>query len=130
MLAVVFGVTLSLQHSTWSPALPYVDPVLVLLVVVATIKAPIDVIKRGLFQLLLASPEPELKALCLEKINPILSQLNFSRVNFETFRQERELEGRPLPHNVNDSGLRPALRCLTWTLNMEESYEEPVVCYD
>lgn len=97
MLAVVFGVTLSLQHSTWSPALPYVDPVLVLLVVVATIKAPIDVIKRGLFQLLLASPEPELKALCLEKINPILSQLNFSRVNFETFRQERELEGRPLP---------------------------------
>ena len=81
MLAFTFGFTFVLQDTKWHFVVPYIDPLLVLGLVASTIKLPLDVIKRGLFQLLLASPDADLRDNCKKKINDVLSRPEIDHVN-------------------------------------------------
>lgn len=80
-VAVAFIVAFVLQDTPWSAVAVYVDPVLVLLLVLGIMKFPIDIVRHGVFQLLLAAPDPELQAKCSAQLDTVLHRPAYKRVS-------------------------------------------------
>lgn len=80
-VAAAFIVAFVLQDTPWSAVAVYVDPVLVLLLVLGIMKFPIDIVRHGVFQLLLAVPDPELQAKCSAQLDTVLHRPSYKRVS-------------------------------------------------
>lgn len=71
-VALTFVIAFFLQNTAWSHFVPYVDPVLVCLLVLAVIKLPFQTIWDSVKQLLFASPESQLEQECRKRIQSLL----------------------------------------------------------
>lgn len=80
VVAATFMVASVLKNTRWSGIVVYVDPVLVLLLVLGVMKFPLDIVRRGVFQLLLAAPNPELQAECSAQLAIALGSPGYKRV--------------------------------------------------
>lgn len=79
-VAVTFVFSFFLQSTRWSGVLAFVDPVLVLVLVLGILKIPVDIIRAGVAQLLLAAPNRELQDHCAARLNQAFDATNTERV--------------------------------------------------
>lgn len=92
-VALTFVVTLLLQDTAWNIYLPYVDPLLVSLLVLIIIPLPLRTVFEGVNQLLGVAPESELD----REIRKTISQVSRSQKHpIDRFHLQMMVQGRVL----------------------------------
>lgn len=92
-VALTFVVTMLLQDTTWTVYLPYVDPLLVSLLVLVIIPLPLRTVFEGVNQLLGVAPESELD----REIRKTISQVaRLQKHPIDRFHLQMMVQGRVL----------------------------------
>jgi len=78
-VAVGFGAAYLLSRTEYSWIVPYIDPVMVVILVLVMIRLPLSALKEGIGDLLLGAPAGEMQAMIKEKISAILSGFPMKR---------------------------------------------------
>ncbi len=91
LVAVTFGLALLLEGTQLDFLVPFVDPALVLFLVVAIAKMPLDIIRKGLGELLLGAPEAELSQKCLASLRVELAAIEHEDVRIRMSKMGRLL---------------------------------------
>jgi len=90
-IGVAFGVTMLIQSTPFGWIDRYVDQILVIIFSILFIKDPILLMKNGLKELLLASPERAFAAPFEEKILPLKDQLGANNLALEILKTGRRM---------------------------------------
>ena len=75
VVAAAFGGAVLLNSSRWSHWVPYVDPLLVVVLVLAILPIPFGIAKKGLGEMLGAAPSPKVQAQIRTQAEPVLREL-------------------------------------------------------
>jgi len=78
-VAVGFGAAYFLSRTEYSWIVPYVDPVMVVILVLVMIRLPLSALKEGIGDLLLGAPPGELQVEIKEKVSEALSEFPMER---------------------------------------------------
>ena len=78
-IALTFVVSYFLKFTKWRDFVPYIDPVLVCIIVVSLINVPILTIREGISQLLGSSPDPKLEQATRERIAELVGEYSFEQ---------------------------------------------------
>jgi cation diffusion facilitator family transporter len=89
VVTAAFGLTLALQRSPWSAGVPYVDPGLVIVLVLAVVWTPMRVVVDGLADLLLAAPRREEQDVVRRRCREVLGRHPVARSHFRMLRVGR-----------------------------------------
>jgi len=77
-VGLVFAVVIVLRGSKWQHLVPYVDPVLVVVMVCVTLGVPWKMVRSGIGELLHVAPDPELQQRVRAQVRPALEGLEIS----------------------------------------------------
>jgi cation diffusion facilitator family transporter len=78
-VAVGFGAAYLLSRTEYSWIVPYIDPVMVVILVLVMIRLPLSAMKEGIGDLLLGAPPGEMQAGIKEKVSAVLSGFPMER---------------------------------------------------
>ena len=78
-VGAAFVVALVAQGTRWEPIVPYVDPVLVVIMVLAMIWVPVRVVFDSVGELLMIAPEPDVQKDVDERLRAAAAELGFER---------------------------------------------------
>lgn len=90
-VALAFVAAGLLSASRWSHLVPYVDPVLVIALVLVMIGMPLGIIRQGLGELLLAAPDEETQADVRARIDRVAARAELGDVHLRMIRAGRSL---------------------------------------
>ncbi|WP_281560533.1 cation transporter [Thalassomonas sp. RHCl1] len=90
-IAVTFLFAYFIQSSKWNFIVPYIDPAIVILLVLLVIKIPFEIITDSFNQLLGAAPQPELEQQLKTELTTVLAEHNL-----KVFDTQMMLSGRLL----------------------------------
>ncbi|MEM9152986.1 MAG: cation diffusion facilitator family transporter [Cyanobacteria bacterium P01_F01_bin.3] len=107
-VAVAFGLILILQQTAWSGLIPYADPALVLLLVMAVLPLPLQTVVKNGSQMMGRAPDEAQR----DQVNEIVA-LALNAVPHESYHVRQNTMGRPLYVQVY----------LCVSLAQEESYQ-------
>ena len=89
VVALAFGIAMALERSAWSHVVPFVDPGLVAVMVLALVAAPARTVWGGLAELLYAAPVRSEQAEVRERFDELLGDFPRRRVNLRMVRVGR-----------------------------------------
>lgn len=78
-VGIAFVVAIAVQGTRWESIVPYVDPVLVVFMVLAMIAVPLRVVRDSVGELLMIAPEPVLQKEVDDKLQTVCGELGFDR---------------------------------------------------
>jgi cation diffusion facilitator family transporter len=78
-VAVGFGAAYLLSRTEYSWIVPYIDPVMVIILILVMIRLPLSALKEGIGDLLLGAPPGEMQSQIKEKVSTALSEFPVER---------------------------------------------------
>lgn len=78
-VGIAFVVAIAVQGTRWESVVPYVDPVLVVIMVLAMIAVPVKVVLDSIGELLMIAPEPGVQKDVDERLRAAAGELGFDR---------------------------------------------------
>jgi predicted Co/Zn/Cd cation transporter (cation efflux family) len=85
-VGLVFGVVFLLRASRWQHFVPYVDPVLVVVMVAATLGVPWRMVRQGIGELLIVAPDETLQQEVRKRIRGIIDDQGFEHAYLRTVK--------------------------------------------
>lgn len=89
VVTAAFALTLLLQRSPWSDLVPYVDPGLVIVLILAVVLTPARIVRDGLADLLLLAPGREEQQTVKRRFEEIVAPYSFTRTHLRMMRVGR-----------------------------------------
>jgi cation diffusion facilitator family transporter len=90
-VAVGFGAAYLLSRTKYSWIVPYIDPVMVVILVLVMIRLPLSAMKEGIGDLLLGAPPGEMQAGIKEKVSSVLSGFPMERYSVRMVKVGRHI---------------------------------------
>jgi cation diffusion facilitator family transporter len=78
-----------IQKTRWSHLLPYVDPALVAVLIVAVVREPVRIVRDGLGELLYISPPPEVQHEVRQRFDELVADYGFQRTHLRMVKVGR-----------------------------------------
>jgi predicted Co/Zn/Cd cation transporter (cation efflux family) len=78
-----------LERTAFAPWVNYLDPTIVVILVIFTISVPIRIVRENLWQVLLGAPSKELQAQLSSKLDGVLDRHGFKQYNLRMARAGR-----------------------------------------
>jgi predicted Co/Zn/Cd cation transporter (cation efflux family) len=88
---LAFSLSIPLKHSQYSHFIPYIDPVITIIIILLIMIEPFKLIRSGVLDLLLAAPPPSKLAAMELKLGPIGISYGFKRIDIFASKAGRVL---------------------------------------
>lgn len=90
-VAIGFGAAYLLTRTEYSWIVPYIDPVMVVVLVLVMIRLPLSALKEGIGDLLLGAPSGEMQAEIKEKVSAVLAGFSMKRYSVRMVKVGRHI---------------------------------------
>ena len=88
---VAFSLALPLEHSSYSGWIPYIDPILTIVIVLCLVSEPIKLVRSGLLDILRAAPPASILSRLQKTVDPLISEHGFARIDLRAHTMGRAI---------------------------------------
>jgi cation diffusion facilitator family transporter len=88
---VAFSLALPLEGSSHARWIPYIDPILTIVIVLCLISEPIKLVRAGLLDILRAAPPASLLSSLQETVDPLCAEHGFARIDLRAHTMGRAI---------------------------------------
>jgi predicted Co/Zn/Cd cation transporter (cation efflux family) len=90
-VAVAFVIAVILERTRYSHLVPYIDPLMVIILVLMSIKLPISALKEGILDLLLAAPRADMQKEIKQRISRAIDEYPVEDVDIRMVKVGRHI---------------------------------------